>query len=218
MLEVRGECYMSHADFAALNARQAELGGRTFANPRNAAAGSLRQLDAKITAARPLRFFAYAWGEISEPLAATRLAAIERLGTLGFAVNPLMRRCENTAAMLDHYRLIESQRATLGYDIDGVVYKLDRLDLQARLGFARRPRAGRSASSPPSAPRPGSRPSTSRSAAPAPFRRSRAAAAGHRRRRRGAERDAAQRRLHRGRRDSKNGRSATAATSASATG
>jgi DNA ligase (NAD+) len=135
VLEVRGECYMSHADFAALNARQAELGGRTFANPRNAAAGSLRQLDPKITAARPLRFFAYAWGEISEPLATTQLAAIQRLGTLGFPTNSLMRRCETTAAMLDHYRLVESQRATLGYDIDGVVYKLDRLDLQARLGF-----------------------------------------------------------------------------------
>jgi len=135
VLEVRGECYMSHADFAALNARQAEAGARTFANPRNAAAGSLRQLDPAITAARPLRFFAYAWGELSEPLAATQFAAIERLGALGFAINRLMRLCDGPEAMLAHYRLIESQRATLGYDIDGVVYKLDRLDLQARLGF-----------------------------------------------------------------------------------
>ncbi len=135
VLEVRGECYMSHADFAALNARQAQAGARTFANPRNAAAGSLRQLDPGVTAARPLHFFAYAWGEISEPLADTQSAAIARLAALGFPTNPLMQRCDSTADMLAHYRLIESQRATLGYDIDGVVYKLDRLDLQARLGF-----------------------------------------------------------------------------------
>ena len=135
VLEVRGECYMSHADFAALNARQAAAGGRTFANPRNAAAGSLRQLDPTITAARPLRFFAYAWGETSEPLADTQSAAIDRLGALGFQTNPLMRRCDGPEAMLAQYTLIEAQRATLGYDIDGVVYKVDRLDLQARLGF-----------------------------------------------------------------------------------
>ena len=126
---------MSHADFAALNARQAEAGGRTFANPRNAAAGSLRQLDARITAARPLRFFAYAWGEVSAPLGDTQAAAITRLESLGFATNPLMVRCDSVEAMLAQYRAIEAQRATLGYDIDGVVYKVDRLDLQARLGF-----------------------------------------------------------------------------------
>jgi DNA ligase (NAD+) len=135
VIEVRGEVYMSHADFEALNLRQAETTGRTFANPRNAAAGSLRQLDPKITAARPLRFFAYAWGELSAPLSETQDGAIERLHTLGFATNPLMRRCESVGEMLDQYRLIEGQRATLGYDIDGVVYKVDRLDLQARLGF-----------------------------------------------------------------------------------
>jgi DNA ligase (NAD+) len=135
VLEVRGECYMSHADFAALNARQGEAGGRTFANPRNAAAGSLRQLDPSVTAARPLRFFAYAWGEVSEPLADTQSGAIARLAELGFRTNPLMATCETTGEMLESYRLIESQRATLGYDIDGVVYKVDRLDLQARLGF-----------------------------------------------------------------------------------
>jgi DNA ligase (NAD+) len=135
VLEVRGECYMSHADFAALNARQAEAAGRTFANPRNAAAGSLRQLDPKITAARPLRFFAYAWGELSAPLGDTQTQAIARLNALGFQTNPLMVTCTTTAEMLDRYRLIEAQRATLGYDIDGVVYKVDRLDLQARLGF-----------------------------------------------------------------------------------
>ncbi|MFT3974451.1 MAG: NAD-dependent DNA ligase LigA [Amaricoccus sp.] len=135
VLEVRGEVYMSHADFEALNLRQAEASGRTFANPRNAAAGSLRQLDARITAARPLRYFAYAWGEVSEPLAETQAGAIERLAALGFATNPLMRRCGRVDEMLAHYRLIEGRRASLGYDIDGVVYKVDRLDLQARLGF-----------------------------------------------------------------------------------
>ena len=127
---------MSHADFAALNARQAEAGGRTFANPRNAAAGSLRQLDARITAARPLRFFAYAWGEVSAPLGDTQAAAIARLAALGFATNPLMATCDARPARCSRsYRAIEAQRATLGYDIDGVVYKVDRLDLQARLGF-----------------------------------------------------------------------------------
>lgn len=135
ILEVRGEVYMSHADFAALNARQTERGGKTFANPRNAAAGSLRQLDATITRDRPLRFFAYAWGEVSDPLAGTQWSAIGRLKALGFQTNPLTKRCETPAEMLDHYRAIETQRATLGYDIDGVVYKVDDLALQARLGF-----------------------------------------------------------------------------------
>jgi DNA ligase (NAD+) len=135
VLEVRGEVYMSHADFAALNVRQAAAGEKTFANPRNAAAGSLRQLDPGITAARPLRFFAYAWGEVSEPLSTTQFAAISRLNALGFQTNPLTVLCDGPEAMLAHYRLIEGQRATLGYDIDGVVYKVDDLALQARLGF-----------------------------------------------------------------------------------
>jgi len=135
VLEVRGEVYMSHIDFAALNERQAETGGKSFANPRNAAAGSLRQLDPAITKSRPLRFFAYAWGEISEPLAQTQMGAIGRLERLGFRVNPLTVRAETIAQVLDQYRLIESQRATLGYDIDGVVYKVDDLALQRRLGF-----------------------------------------------------------------------------------
>ena len=135
VLEVRGEVYMSHADFAALNDRQAGAGDKTFANPRNAAAGSLRQLDARITAARPLRFFAYAWGEVSDPLAATQFDAIKRLKALGFLTNPLTVLCEGPEAMLAHYRQIEAQRATLGYDIDGVVYKVNDLALQARLGF-----------------------------------------------------------------------------------
>jgi DNA ligase (NAD+) len=134
VLEVRGEVYMSHEDFAALNARQAERGGKTFANPRNAAAGSLRQLDAEITRARPLRFFAYSWGELSEPLADTQSGAIARFAELGFQTNPLTRRCDGPSEMLEHYRAIEAQRATLGYDIDGVVYKVDDLALQNRLG------------------------------------------------------------------------------------
>jgi DNA ligase (NAD+) len=135
VLEVRGEVYMSHADFAAVNARQAEAGLRTFANPRNAAAGSLRQLDARVTAARPLRFFAYAWGALSEPLAETQHGAIARLHELGFPVNPLARLCNGPDELVQQYRLIEEERAGLGYDIDGVVYKVDDLGLQRRLGF-----------------------------------------------------------------------------------
>ncbi|MDP5333608.1 MAG: NAD-dependent DNA ligase LigA [Paracoccaceae bacterium] len=135
LLEVRGEVYMSHADFAALNARQAETGGKTFANPRNAAAGSLRQLDAAITRARPLRFYAYGWGALSEPLAETQMGAIDRLARLGFVTNDLTRLCQGPDEMLMHYRAIEARRATLGYDIDGVVYKVNDLALQARLGF-----------------------------------------------------------------------------------
>ncbi|MEQ6247923.1 NAD-dependent DNA ligase LigA [Sulfitobacter sp. HNIBRBA3233] len=135
VLEVRGEVYMSHADFAALNTRQEERGGKTFANPRNAAAGSLRQLDPEITRARPLKFFAYAWGDVSAPLADTQAGAIQRLADFGFSVNPLTRRCDGPDEMTAHYAKIESQRATLGYDIDGVVYKVDDLALQKRLGF-----------------------------------------------------------------------------------
>ena len=135
VLEVRGEVYMSHADFAALNARQAAAGGKTFANPRNAAAGSLRQLDPAITAARPLRFFAYSWGALSAPLATSQFDAIARLKALGFQTNPLTVLCAGPDEMLAHYKAIETRRATLGYDIDGVVYKVDDLSYQARLGF-----------------------------------------------------------------------------------
>ena len=135
ILDVRGEVYMSHADFAALNARQAAADDKTFANPRNAAAGSLRQLDAEITRSRPLRFFAYAWGALSAPLADTQSGAIARLAALGFQTNPHTKRCTSVAALLAHYAEIEQARATLGYDIDGVVYKLDDLDLQRRLGL-----------------------------------------------------------------------------------
>ncbi|RVT85483.1 NAD-dependent DNA ligase LigA [Rhodobacteraceae bacterium CCMM004] len=135
VVEIRGEVYMGRADFAALNARQAEAGAKTFANPRNAAAGSLRQLDPEITRARPLRFFAYAWGETAAPLADTQMGAIGRLSELGFATNPLTALCTGADEMLAHYAEIEAQRATLDYDIDGVVYKVDDLALQARLGY-----------------------------------------------------------------------------------
>jgi len=135
ILELRGEVYMSHADFAALNARQSDTGQKQFANPRNAAAGSLRQLDPTISAARPLKFFAYGWGEVSAPIFTTQKGALDRMAEWGFAINPLTVRCADVAGLLDHYARIESQRATLGYDIDGVVYKVDDLALQARLGF-----------------------------------------------------------------------------------
>ncbi|MBN9437284.1 NAD-dependent DNA ligase LigA [Bosea sp. (in: a-proteobacteria)] len=139
--EVRGEVYLGHADFAAINQRQREKEEREFANPRNAAAGSLRQLDVSITASRPLRFFAYAWGEMPVLPAETQLGMVETFARWGFRTNPLMVRCESVDELLAHYRLIEAQRATLGYDIDGVVYKVDELALQARLGFvARAPR------------------------------------------------------------------------------
>ncbi len=138
LLEVRGEIYMSHRDFAALNARQAEAGERLFANPRNAAAGSLRQLDPAITASRPLRFFAYALGEVSETPGKTQFAVVEAFRRFGLPVNPLMTRCDSVEAMIARYREIEARRATLGYDIDGVVYKVDELALQERLGFVSR--------------------------------------------------------------------------------
>jgi DNA ligase (NAD+) len=135
VLEVRGEVYMSHADFAALNVRQAEAGAKVFANPRNAAAGSLRQLDPAITAARPLRFFAWGWGELSAPLSETQWGALGRLRALGFPVNADIARVEGIDGALGFWRALEARRAALGYDIDGVVYKLDDLALQGRLGF-----------------------------------------------------------------------------------
>src|SRR5271170_3703848 len=117
VFEARGEVYMRHADFAALNARQAEAGKPIYANPRNFAAGSLRQLDPQITASRPLAFFAYAWGEVSEPFASTQLGAIEAMRRFGLPTNPLTRLCHSTAELLARYHAIEAQRATLGYDI-----------------------------------------------------------------------------------------------------
>ncbi|MEO5972442.1 MAG: NAD-dependent DNA ligase LigA, partial [Sphingomicrobium sp.] len=134
VLEVRGEVYMSKADFAALNERQDAAGGKIFANPRNAAAGSLRQKDAAITAARPLRFLAHGWGEVSEPLGHTQGSAMAQLAGLGFPVSPLLRSVESVEEMLAHYAAIEHARGDLPFDIDGVVYKVDRLDWQERLG------------------------------------------------------------------------------------
>ena len=139
--EVRGEIYLSHADFAAINARQLAAGDKVFANPRNAAAGSLRQLDTKITASRPLKFFAYAWGEMSAMPAETQSGMVAAFKRWGFPTNDLTVVCDSAAALLVHFRAIEAQRASLGYDIDGVVYKVDDLALQRRLGFvARSPR------------------------------------------------------------------------------
>ena len=138
VVEIRGEVYMSHEDFAALNERQKAAGKPVFANPRNAAAGSLRQLDAKITASRPLRFFAYTWGEMSALPGDTQSGVIEAFEKWGFAVNPLFRRCESIDELIAFYHEVEESRAGLGYDIDGVVYKVDRLDWQNRLGFVSR--------------------------------------------------------------------------------
>jgi DNA ligase (NAD+) len=138
VLEVRGEVYMTHKGFTALNKRQEKAGKPTYANPRNSAAGSVRQLDSTITASRDLNFFAYTWGEISELPAKTQSGMLEKFESYGFVVNPLVRRCETLAQVLKFYRDIEAKRARLGYDIDGVVYKVDRLDLQERLGFVSR--------------------------------------------------------------------------------
>jgi DNA ligase (NAD+) len=150
LFEIRGEVYMEKQEFTALNARlmdeakaRAEAAGeafdpdtiRQFANPRNAAAGSLRQKDAGVTARRPLRFFAHGWGAASEVPGETQHEAMQRIAAWGLPVSPLLQRCETLDAMLRHYRSIEAERADLPYDIDGVVYKVDRLDLQARLGF-----------------------------------------------------------------------------------
>ena len=135
ILEVRGEVYMSHADFATLNEKQIANDAKPFANPRNAAAGSLRQLDSEITKSRPLHFFAYALGEVSEDFADTQFGIIERLAKWGFSTNPLMQICSTPINMIEHYSKIERDRAALGYDIDGVVYKVNDLALQSRLGF-----------------------------------------------------------------------------------
>src|SRR6266513_275220 len=139
--EVRGEVYMTKSAFLALNERQKAAGKQIFANPRNSAAGSLRQLDPKITASRPLGFFAYSWGEMSAMPAQTQSGMIKWFAARGFKTNPLMQVCGSTDSMLAFHHAIEAQRATLDYDIDGVVYKVDRLDWQHRLGFiSRNPR------------------------------------------------------------------------------
>lgn len=141
VIEIRGEVYIGKKDFIQLNNEHEAKGGKVFANPRNAAAGSLRQLDASITASRPLKFFAYAWGEVSAMPAATQMEMVDLFKTWGLSVNPLMKRVVGAGGATEHYRLIEAQRAALDYDIDGVVYKVDRLDWQNRLGMvARAPR------------------------------------------------------------------------------
>lgn len=146
VFEIRGEIYMAKADFAALNARLLEEAGdpekaRQFANPRNAAAGSLRQKDAKITAARPLRFLAHGWGASSDVPATSQYEMMQKIASWGVPVSPLLARFETVEALLVHYASIERQRAEMDYDIDGVVYKVDRLDWQGRLGFvAKAPR------------------------------------------------------------------------------
>lgn len=138
VVEVRGEVFFPRSEFLALNERQEASGGKVFANPRNAAAGSLRQLDAEITRSRKLAFFAYAWGEVSEPLAETQYEAVQRFAEWGFMVNDQMRRHDGIDSLLAHYHEIETQRSSLDYDIDGVVYKVDSLDYQRRLGFVSR--------------------------------------------------------------------------------
>lgn len=143
VIEVRGEVYLGHAEFAALNAAAEAAGQRTYANPRNAAAGSLRQVDPKITAQRPLRFFAYAWGLLSGPFAETQWEALEKLKAWGFQTTPQSRRVAGVEGLLEAYRDAEAARPHLGFDIDGVVYKVNRLDWQGRLGFvSRAPRWG----------------------------------------------------------------------------
>ncbi|MBA3669102.1 MAG: NAD-dependent DNA ligase LigA [Sphingomonas sp.] len=143
VLEVRGEVYMAKADFAALNERQEATAGKIFANPRNAAAGSLRQKNALITAERPLRFLAHGWGEVSAPLGDTQFEAMQRIASFGIPVSSQLARVDGIAAALQHCVRIEQERADLPFDIDGVVYKVDRLDWQERLGqVARAPRWG----------------------------------------------------------------------------
>tara|TARA_B100000315_G_scaffold155735_1_gene144301 strand:+ start:280 stop:2373 length:2094 start_codon:yes stop_codon:yes gene_type:complete len=138
ILEVRGEVYLSKSDFRALNEAQRQAGIKTFANPRNAAAGSLRQLDTEITAARPLKMFAYAWGEVSEPIAETHWQFLERLKEWKFEVNPRAQLCAGLEDMMAAYEATNAMRAGLDYDIDGMVYKVNRIDWQQRLGFVSR--------------------------------------------------------------------------------
>ncbi|WP_029618850.1 NAD-dependent DNA ligase LigA [Pseudorhizobium marinum] len=140
VVEVRGEVYMTKSDFLALNEKMAAEGKQTYVNPRNTAAGSLRQLDPKVTASRRLRFFAYAWGEMSEPndLPTTQYEMVQTFKTWGFPVNPLMKRLSSVEEIIAHYQEIGLKRPDLDYEIDGVVYKVDRLDLQQRLGFRSR--------------------------------------------------------------------------------
>jgi DNA ligase (NAD+) len=138
VIEIRGEVYLGHAEFAALNEAAQAAGDRTYANPRNAAAGSLRQIDPSITARRPLRFFAYAWGLLSSAFAETQWEALQALKAWGFQTTPQTRRVLGSQGLLDAFHQLEVLRPNLGFDIDGIVYKVDRLDWQSRLGFVSR--------------------------------------------------------------------------------
>jgi len=135
-IEIRGEVYMTYAEFEALKARSAAVGGQEYVNPRNTAAGSLRQKDPAITASRNLRFFAYAWGATTEDPATTQYEAVQKFGEWGFAISPWMVRAKTVDELIAQYHAIEEKRSSLGYDIDGVVYKLDQLELQRRWGFS----------------------------------------------------------------------------------
>lgn len=134
-IEIRGEVYMTYAEFQALKERSAAVGGQDYVNPRNTAAGSLRQKDPSVTASRNLKFFAYAWGYTSEDPAPTQYEAVQKFAEWGFTISPLMVRAKSVDDLIAQYRLIEAQRSSLGYDIDGVVYKVDQLELQRRWGF-----------------------------------------------------------------------------------
>lgn len=136
VIEIRGEVYMTYAEFEALKERSAAVGGQDYVNPRNTAAGSLRQKDPSVTASRNLKFLAYAWGYTSEDPAATQYDSVQKFAGWGFKISPLMVRAKSVDELVAHYHLIEAQRSSLGYDIDGVVYKVDQLELQRRWGFA----------------------------------------------------------------------------------
>lgn len=136
VIEIRGEVYMTYAEFEALKQRSAAIGGQDYVNPRNTAAGSLRQKDPSVTASRNLKFFAYAWGYTSKDPAPTQYDSVQKFAEWGFKISPLMVRAKSVEELVAHYHLIEAQRSSLGYDIDGVVYKVDQLELQRRWGFA----------------------------------------------------------------------------------
>ncbi|TIX71202.1 MAG: NAD-dependent DNA ligase LigA, partial [Mesorhizobium sp.] len=136
VIEIRGEVYMTYAEFEALKERSAAVGGQDYVNPRNTAAGSLRQKDPSVTASRNLKFLAYAWGYTSEDPAPTQYDSVQKFAEWGFKISPLMVRAKSVDELVAHYHLIEAQRSSLGYDIDGVVYKVDQLELQRRWGFA----------------------------------------------------------------------------------
>ncbi len=137
-IEIRGEVYMSWESFQALNAQAEKNGTKTYVNPRNTASGSLRQIDPEVTRSRPLDFFAYGWGGVSEPFATSQFDALQKFGEWGLPINPLVKRCETVKDLIEHYNFIQSKRSELGYDIDGVVYKADLLEYQSRLGMQSR--------------------------------------------------------------------------------